>query len=60
MVELLCADKPVKSVSVEVTLDDDNVMVTIDNSSLTTLLEGQCMMSTVKKPPSMTEVMLEC
>lgn len=57
MIEFLCGDKPVKSVSVEVPLaSDDDIMVTIDNSCLATLLESQTDLSTIKKPPSITEV----
>lgn len=56
MLELLCRDKPVKSVSIEVPLDGDDVTVTIDNSCLETLLDAQSLMSTVKKPLSITEV----
>lgn len=57
MVEFLCGDKPVKSVCVEVPLaSDDDITVTIDNSCLATLLDSQADLSTVKKPPSITEV----
>lgn len=57
MLEFLCDGKVVKSVTVEVPLNnEENISVTTDNSCLATILDSDVPLSTVKKPASVTEV----
>ena len=57
MLELICSNKLVKSVTVEVPLDSEqDVNVAVSDSCLETFLDTVAPLSTVKKPVSITEV----
>ena len=57
MLELICSNKLVKSVTVEVPLDSEqDVNVAVSDSCLETTLDTVAPLSTVKKPVSITEV----
>ena len=57
MLEFLCTNRTIKAVTVEVSLDtEQEVAVTVEDSTLATILDTTVPLSTVKKPVSITEV----
>ncbi|XP_052274325.1 PCNA-interacting partner-like isoform X2 [Dreissena polymorpha] len=56
MLQYFCQDRPVKIVSAEVALESEEILsVTIETGCLDTVLTGNDVKSTVKKPPSVTD-----
>ena len=57
MLEFLCEGRDVWNVTVEVPLDcEENMVVTATDSSLPDILQRPDVMSTMKKPHSVTDV----